>query len=218
MASMDVPPNIRTIDETLLYPRYPSGILENQDAIYRYGLRSSNYPILKIPDYISDYNGRDIKPGMYELALSDDKSFLLILQSCQLVAVLPVFKLAQNEEEVEKYRQEMLMQNKKLKPRKIKNKERMNAILRAKYAESAITPPDPNYVYMNATIEYIKEGGYYLVTYENGMYRAWGAIKTRNFSSKNPPDLRGGGNNVLKPSSEDNKIINPGANSVLNPG
>ncbi len=192
MISKDVPPNIRTIDETLLYPRYPSGIFENQDTKYRYGLKSSSYPILKIPDYISDYNGGYIKPGMYELALSDDKEFLLIMQSCQLVAIVPVFKLAQNEEEVEKYRQEMLMQNRKHKPRKVKNKERINAVLRKKYAEDAITQPDPNYVYMNATIEYVKEGGYYLITYENGMYRAWGAIKTRNFSSKNPPmDIRG---------------------------
>ena len=30
---------------------------------------------------------------------------------------------------------------------------------------------------MDATIEYIKEGGYYLITYEKGFIRAWGAIK-----------------------------------------
>ena len=51
-------------------------------------------------------------------------------------------------------------------------------------------PTNKNSVY--ATIEYISEGGYYLVTYENGMYRAWGAIKTRSGFGKNPPnDLRG---------------------------
>ena len=44
---------------------------------------------------------------------------------------------------------------------------------------------------MNAQIEYIEEGGYYLITYENGMYRAWGAIKVRNrHGGKAPENLR----------------------------
>ena len=31
------PPNVRIIDETKLYPRYPSGLLEGQSELYRYG-------------------------------------------------------------------------------------------------------------------------------------------------------------------------------------
>jgi len=30
---------------------------------------------------------------------------------------------------------------------------------------------------MEATIDYIKDGGYYLIKYEKGFIRAWGAIK-----------------------------------------
>jgi len=32
---------------------------------------------------------------------------------------------------------------------------------------------------MEASIEYIKEGSYYLVRYEKGVIRAWGAIKVK---------------------------------------
>ena len=33
---------------------------------------------------------------------------------------------------------------------------------------------------MEASIDYINEGGYYLVRYEKGFIRAWGAIKVVN--------------------------------------
>ena len=47
-----------------------------------------------------------ISPGIYELALSDDKEFLLLIESHNLIAVIPVFKLAQNEAEVQRIQQE----------------------------------------------------------------------------------------------------------------
>ena len=188
------PPNVRIIDETKLYPRYPSGLLEGQSELYRYGYSECKHPILRLADYISDYNGKYLKPGIYELALSDDKEFLLFIQSGNLMAVIPVFKLAESQEEVEKYRQDQSYKTGrfKYKPRKQRTKEKIQKVLKAKYAEDSITPEPEEYVYQNATIEYIPEGGYYLVTYENGMYRAWGAIKTRSGFGKNPPsDLRG---------------------------
>ena len=184
------PPNVRVIDETLLYPIYPSGLLENQSALARYQHSNLHEPILKIADYISDYNGNYIAPGMYELALSDDKEFLLLIQSHNLIAIIPVFKLAENEAEVEKIRKKQAQKRRKIKIGKQRFRDKMNAILRKKYAEEAITPPE-EYVYMNAEIEYVEDGGYYLITYENGAYRAWGAIKSRNkFGGKNPLKLR----------------------------
>lgn len=193
MIQKDTPPNVRVIDETKLYPRYPSGLMDGQDILYRYGYSDSKHPILRIVDYISDYNGKYIKPGLYELALSDDKEFLLIIETGKLVAVVPVFKLAENQVEVEKYREEQDVKSGKkiLKRKKHKYKERIRKILAFKYAQDAITPEPEEYVYQNAMIEYIPEGGYYLLTYENGMYRAWGAIKTRTGFGKNlPRDLR----------------------------
>lgn len=183
------PPNIRVIDETLLYPIYPSGLLENQNAIVRYRHSNVNEPILKLVDYIYDYNGNCIEPGMYELALSDDKEFLLIIQSHKLIAVIPVFKLSQNEAEVRKVQEAKAEQNKKIKKRKVRFQEKMQAILQKKYALDNVTPAEQNYTYMNAEIEYVEDGGYYLLIYENGMYRAWGAIKVRNkFGEKKKPE------------------------------
>lgn len=187
-----VPPNVKVIDETLLYPIYPSGLNENQSSIDRYRHSSLKEPVLKLADYIYDYNGNYIAPGMYELALSDDKEFLLLIESHKLIAVIPVFKLAENEAEVEKIRQAQIKKNRKIKCGKNRFQDNMRKILMKKYAETAITPPEEDYVYMNAEIEYVENGGYYLITYENGMYRAWGAIKVRNkFGGKNPAQLRG---------------------------
>ena len=184
------PPNVRVIDEQLLYPVYPSGLIEYQQAIVRYQHSNLKEPVLKLADYIYDYNGNYIAPGMYELALSDDKEFLLLIESHKLIAVIPVFKLAENEAEVERIRQEKKKKNRKIKRPKERYIDKMHKILRVKYAETAITPPE-EYTYMNAEIEYVESGGYYLITYENGMYRAWGAIKTRNkFGGQNPAKLR----------------------------
>ena len=38
-------------------------------------------------------------------------------------------------------------------------------------------PPDVKEIYMKASFEYIKEGDYYLIRYENGTLKAWGVIK-----------------------------------------
>ena len=38
-------------------------------------------------------------------------------------------------------------------------------------------PPDEPSVYMEATIEYIKNGEYYLIKYQRGTIKAWGAFK-----------------------------------------
>ena len=192
MINMQTPPNMRVIDEVKLYPRYPSGIMEGQNTLYRYGASESNYPVIRIVDYISDYNGKYLAPGLYTLALTDDKEFMLFIQSGELVAVVPVFKPEENKEEVDKYleQQDYKTRKKKYKPRKERMKERFQKIVARKYAEDAITPEPKEYIYQKAEIEYIKEGGYYLVTYENGMYRAFGAIKTRSGFSKNLPRLR----------------------------
>ena len=190
LVDVGMPPNVKVIDEQLLYHVYPSGLTEYQEAIVRYRHSNLNEPTLKLVDYIYDYNGNYIAPGIYELALSDDKEFLLLIESHKLIAVIPVFKLAQNQEEVDRIQQEQAKKNRKLKMPKERYLDKMQRLLRIKYAEAAITPPE-DYVYMNAEIEYIENGGYYLITYENGMFRAWGAIKVRNkFGEKSPIQMR----------------------------
>lgn len=171
-----ITPAIRDIDylaPCAPYPMTPSGITVHQDTIYRYSVPTDEQPTLTIVDYIPDYNGNFIKPGHYELALSNDREFLYLIESKDLVAVIPVFKLAENEKEVEKSR-------KKEKPHKPTRQEKFQKIIDIKYAKTGATPRKYDYTHLDASIDYIKEGGYYLIRYEKGFLRAWGAIKIKN--------------------------------------
>ena len=176
-----VTPVLRDIDylaPAAPYPVIPSGITIHEGSIYRYSIPTHEQPTLLIPDYIPDHNGNFIKPGYYQLALSDDREFLYLIESKNLIAVIPVFKLAENEKEVRKLyadKKELTKEEKQWR-KKQKRKDRMQEIINAKYAVTGATPPK-EYEHMEATIEYIKEGGYYLIMYEKGFLRAWGAFK-----------------------------------------
>ena len=178
-----VTPKLRDIDylaPSAPYPATPSGITVHQSTIYRYSVPTDEQPVLSIVDYIPDYNGNFIKPGHYTLALSTDREFLYLIESRELVAVIPVFKIAENEKELKKYykSKKELTSDEKSELRKKKRKEKFQKIIDAKYAKTGATPPQ-EYVHMDATIEYVKEGGYYLIMYEKGFIRAWGAIKVK---------------------------------------
>ena len=179
-------PAIRDIDylaPCAPYPMTPSGITIGQDSIYRYAIPTDEQPTLSIVDAIPDYNGNFIKPGFYELALSNDREFLYLIESKDLIAVIPVFKLAENESELKKFRDKSRdltkSEQKELKKTERKNKrqERFQKIIDTKYAKTGATQPKKDYIHMEASIDYIKEGGYYLIRYEKGFIRAWGAIK-----------------------------------------
>lgn len=177
-----ITPALRDIDylaPSAPYPSVPSGITVHQGTIYRYSVPTDEQPTLSIVDYIPDYNGNFIKPGFYQLALSNDREFLYLIESKNLVAVIPVFKLAENKKELQKYykSKQELTKEEKQKQAKQKRKDKMKAIIDAKYAKTGATPPK-EYEHMDATIEYIKDGGYYLIKYEKGFIRAWGAIKS----------------------------------------
>lgn len=165
------------------YPVNPSGITVHEKSIYRYAIPTDEQPVLTIKDYIPDYNGNFISPGHYQLALSDDREFLYIIESKDLKAVIPVFKLADNEDELKKYRdknKDLTKAEKKeleRQERKKKREEKRRKIIETKYAQTGATLPDKEYTHMEASIEYIKEGCYYLIRYEKGFIRAWGAIK-----------------------------------------
>lgn len=180
-----ITPAIRDIDylaPCAPYPAIPSGLTSGQDTIYRYSIPTDEQPTLSVIDAIPDFNGNFVKPGYYQLALSNDREFLYLIESKNLIAVIPVFKLAENEDELKKYRDKQNLtkaEQKELKreERKAKRQEKFQKIIDAKYAKTGATKPKKDYEYMNASIEYIKEGGYYLIMYEKGYIRAWGAVK-----------------------------------------
>ena len=176
-----ITPALRDIDylaPAAPYPVIPSGITVHEKSIYRYSIPTDEQPTLLIPDYIPDHNGNFINPGYYQLALSNDREFLYLIESKDLRAIIPVFKIAENEREVHKMyaaKKELSKEEKRARAKK-KRKDKQQAIINKKYAISGATPPQ-EYEHMEATIEYIKDGGYYLIMYEKGFIRAWGAFK-----------------------------------------
>ena len=176
-----ITPALRDIDylaPAAPYPVIPSGLTVHQGSIYRYSVPTDEQPTIIIENYIPDHNGNFIKPGYYQLALSNDREFLYLIESKELIAVIPVFKLEENKAELKKLyadKNELTKEEKK-QIRKNKREERIKQIIDAKYAKTNATPPQ-KYIHMEASIEYIKEGGYYLIKYEKGVLRAWGAIK-----------------------------------------
>ncbi len=176
-----VTPELRDIDylaPAAPYPVIPSGITVHQKPEYRYSVVTDEYPTLSIKDYIPDHNGNFISPGFYQLALSDDKEFLYLIESKKLIAIIPVFKIAENKKEVRKLtapKKDLTKEEKRERAKK-KREARIKSIIDAKYAKTGATPPQ-EYEHMEAEIEYMQEGGYYLIRYEKGYIRAWGAIK-----------------------------------------
>lgn len=176
-----ITPALRDIDylaPSAPYPAVPSGLTVHQNTIYRYSVPTDEQPVLTIDRYIPDYNGNFIKPGHYELAISNDREFLYLIESKDLIAVIPVFKVAENEKELKLYyeKDKKLDKEERAAVKKKQRKEKFKKIIDAKYAKTGATPPK-EYEHMDATIEYIKDGGYYLIMYEKGFIRAWGAIK-----------------------------------------
>lgn len=176
-----ITPALRDIDylaPAAPYPVIPAGITVHEKSIYRYAIPTDEQPTLAIIDYIPDHNGNFIKPGYYQLALSDDREFLYLIESKDLVAIIPVFKVAENEKEVHKLyaASDDLTKEEKREKRIKQKKDKIQEIINAKYAKTGATPPQ-EYKHMEASIEYIQEGGYYLIMYEKGFIRAWGAIK-----------------------------------------
>ncbi len=176
-----IAPVLRDIDyltPSAPYPQTPSGIMVHQDTIYRYAIPTDEQPVLLIEDYISDHNGNYITPGYYQLALSDDREFLYIIESKNLLAIIPVFKIAENQHELNKLYKSNKKPTKedKKRIRKEKQQARTQEIINKKYAVTGATVPQ-KYEHMEATIEYVRNGDYYLLMYEKGFIRAWGAIK-----------------------------------------
>ena len=152
-----------------LYPQETSGITYGSQSVFRYSLKNTDYPNLIIPEPIYDDNGDVILPGYYGLALSDDRSFLILIVSKEAHAIIPVFKIEEDAKEAERLADKDYQKQLK---KEAKEREKTNR-KRAKVG----MPPDEPYVHMEASIEYVVEGGYYLIKYERGTIRAWGAIK-----------------------------------------
>lgn len=151
---------------------YSSGLGDANNAIARYALKSSKHPNLIIASAIYDNDGNAIMPGYYELILSDDRQMLILAQSQNIIAKIPVFKIQEDKsQEAEAQPMDNKSQKKFDKEQKKKDKQNKKLIRQGKIQDS-----EPQ-IYTNASIQYEENGGYYLIKYERGKIRAWGAIK-----------------------------------------
>lgn len=160
--------------QKILPPRgpaiYRSGIGEKAEEIY--AQPSSTNPTLIIPSNLFDNDRNVITPGYYELVLSGDRTMLRLTQRGQDVAVIPVFKVEEDKsQEAEAQPMTNKEQRQADKEKKKKEKERKNQVRKGEIPN--IEPA----IYTNASIEYDEKGDYYLIKYERGRIRAWGAIK-----------------------------------------
>lgn len=167
--------NIMMHSETRVYPTEPqetAGLIVGTQSFYKYSLRESSYPTLSLVDELKDSQGNVVPPGHYELALSDEKDFLILIQSKKAIAIIPVFKV-----EIDMSQYKVVRDKKALKRQKKEEKE--IAKTNKKRARKGLPPIDKEQddIYQEASIEYIPSGGYYLIKYERGDVRAWGAIK-----------------------------------------
>ena len=162
--------NLMLHSETRPYPQYPTitaGLMVGTQAIYRYGLRESSYPTLSIVDEITDGKGHIIPPGHYELALSDDRQFLILIESKQPLAIMPVFKVEVTMDEKPQIHDAKSLRAKNKKEKEIAKTNRRR--------EKKGMPPvnKEEEIYQEASMEYIKV----LIRYERGDVKAWAAIK-----------------------------------------
>jgi hypothetical protein len=94
------------------------------------------------------------------------------MQSKTPIAIIPVFKV-----EVDVSHYEQVRDDKALKKQKKEEKE--IAKTNKKREKTGLPPVNTEQdIYQNATIEYIPTGKYFLIRYERGDVKAWGAIKS----------------------------------------
>ena len=164
--------NVLTHPNVRPYPQQPqetSGYYVGTQAIYRYSLKDSDYPTLIITDPLFDNAGGVINSGYYELALSDMRDFLILIQSKNPVAVIPVIKIEEDATETAR------LNNKKVK-KELKKEEKARKDTNEKRSKVGMKPDEPE-IHMEASIEYVPTGQYYLIKYQRGTIKAWGAFK-----------------------------------------
>lgn len=161
--------NHRSVRPYIPCPQETAGYFTGTQAIYRYSLKDSDYPTISIADPLYDGQGDVIPPGHYELALSDERDFLILMQSKNPRAIIPVFKVEEDKTE------EQRINDKKYK-KELKKEAKERKKTNAKRKETGM-PPDEPQIFMEAGLEYIKNGDYFLIKYQRGTIKAWGAFK-----------------------------------------
>lgn len=151
---------------------YSSGILDKDKGFAIYGPKSTDQPNLIISDPICDKDENWIMPGYYELTLTYDRQTLILSQSGKNIVTIPVFKIEEDKSK-EQTTQPMDKKSQKKADKEKKKQDKKNK----KLIQQGKIPPDPNQIYNNASIEYDEQKDCYIIKYERGAIKAWGALK-----------------------------------------
>lgn len=157
-------PKIREFEDILTYPAYGTGIYDRDKAVYTLSLDKTKNPNMICP-YILKDGENTLEPGYYEVALSDDRRYLLLIQSRELKALVPTTKVVvqkrnndfeKRAKEIEQERQKLIKKKKTTKKLDAELANMIELELSAKISDS--------------------QNGYYIVEYKKHNTYAWGYI------------------------------------------
>ena len=94
---------------------------------------------------------------------------MILLESKKPIAVIPVIKIEEDASESDR------LNNKKVK-KQLKKEKKAREDTNKKRAKTGMPADEPE-IHMEAALEYNIEGHYYLIKYQRGTIRAWGAFR-----------------------------------------
>ena len=137
-------------------------------SLYRYAKPTTPSPILKNPYHLTDADHNILAPGIYEVRLSEDKTYFTLEQSNKILMIVPVASLEEikepplsPKEEKKKQKQEKKKKKKKYTEKQIREQrmmeeQKLQARLRASIHDS--------------------KNGYFVLKYKDAKYKATGYI------------------------------------------
>lgn len=160
-------PKMQEFEDLLTFPAEKTGIYDKDKGRYTQSLPNTKNPNMTNPFVLTD-GDEYLGPGFYEVALSDDKRYLLLIQSRELKALVPAIKVVvkqQSDADLNK-RQEVFEKEKK--KFKKQNKRGSLKTLESQYANEEELD-------MSAKI-YDSKKGYYIIEYNKKNVYAWGYV------------------------------------------
>ncbi len=142
------------------YPTYPSGVLEGDSTLYKFAYPSTDNPVVRTAFTLYDNDGNSIAPGFYEVALTNDRKFLVLIQSRKILASVPVVKI--EEKQIDEYQQneKELEKVKNAKKEKRNNKKDTTELKQQARLKATITDSGDGYFILDYQTEFIKAKGY----------------------------------------------------------
>ena len=141
-------------------------------AIYTHEHPSSRCPILKNPYLLSDKDSNTIPPGIYDVRLSEDKTYFTLEQSNKILMIVPVVSI----EEIKKPEVILTPKEEKKKKKEEKKREKKEKRMTEKERrEQRMMEEQKLQAQLRASI-FDSQKGYFVLRYKDRKYKATGYI------------------------------------------